>query len=184
MSIVDVVVEIHRGLAAAGCAHAFGGALALAHHAEPRGTVDIDVNVFTDDGDGRVAIDALAVLGYELDSPDGSRLPIAGIRLRRSVDPFPVDLFPPLGPEYAEVAARVRWFPFGPDAVDLPFLSAEDLAVFKLSFGRDRDWVDLRSLCRAVPGLDAGYVERQLVSLRGPSMYPRIARLRSFLDAR
>ena len=26
--------------------HAFGGALALAYHAEPRATVDIDLNVF------------------------------------------------------------------------------------------------------------------------------------------
>ena len=42
-----VRIEVHRTLSKAAVAHAFGGALALAQVAEPRGTVDVDVNVFT-----------------------------------------------------------------------------------------------------------------------------------------
>ena len=63
----------------------------------------------------------------------------------------------------------------------LPFLSAEDLAMFKLMFGRPQDWVDLRAIARARPTLDVEYIERQVVSLRGPTMYPRVARLRGYL---
>jgi hypothetical protein len=47
VSFVDFVLEIHRMLARADMPHAFAGALALAYVADPRGTVDIDVNVFS-----------------------------------------------------------------------------------------------------------------------------------------
>ena len=46
MDFVDLIVAVHEHLSAAKVRHAFGGALALAYVAEPRGTVDIDVNVF------------------------------------------------------------------------------------------------------------------------------------------
>lgn len=58
---------------------------------------------------------------------------------------------------------------------------AEDLTVFKLSFGRDKDWVDIRGIAAAAPDLDVAYIEDQLVGLRGPLMHPRIARLRSLI---
>ena len=181
MSIIDAVLEVH-GLLERSCpAHAFGGALALAYYAEPRATVDIDVNVFLPDADGPSVMEALATLGYEPERGPDRALPISGIRLRRSTDPFPLDLFLPLGPVYDEIATRVRRWPFGPDRVELPFLSPEDLAVFKLSFGRDKDWVDLRQIVRSGLALDVDYIERQIIKLRGPTMYPRLARLRSLL---
>ena len=37
-------------------------------------------------------------------------------------------------------------------------------------------------MCRSGLTLDVDYIERQLIELRGPTMYPRLARLRSFLD--
>jgi len=182
VSIIEAVVEVHHLLAGACAAHAFGGALALAHYAEPRATVDIDVNVFTADADEPDVVDALAALGYTPEEDRAHWVPISGVRLRRAADPYPLDLFLPLGPAYIEIAARVRTFPFGPTLVELPFLSPEDLAIFKLSFGRDKDWVDLRQIIQSGLRLDADYIERQLVELRGPTMYPRIARLRSLLD--
>lgn len=174
-----MVLEVHALLGASCPAHAFGGALALAYYAEPRATVDIDVNVFLPEADGPQLIDALTTLGYAPERPAGDAAPIAGIRLRRSTDPFPLDVFLPLGPAYDEIAGRVRQWPFGPDGAALPFLSPEDLALFKLSFGRDKDWVDLRRMVQSGPALDVDYIERQLISLRGPTMYPRLARLRS-----
>jgi hypothetical protein len=42
----EKVLAIHRALARARIPHAFGGALALAYYATPRGTIDIGVNVF------------------------------------------------------------------------------------------------------------------------------------------
>ena len=81
-------------------------------------------------------------------------------------------MFLSLDEHYDEIAARVVTFPFAPAHRPLPFLSAEDLALFKLSFGRPKDWVDLQSLCRAGRQLDVAYIERQLLALRGPAMNP------------
>ncbi len=184
MNIIDAVLEVHAVLSRAGAAHAFGGALALAYYAEPRATVDIDVNVFAPEVQDATLLGELATLGYAPEAGATPHAPIAGRRLRRASDPFPLDLFLPVGPVYEEIRSRVRHWPFGPDRVALPFLSAEDLAVFKLSFGRDKDWVDLRQIHRSGLVLDLEYVERQAIELRGPTMYPRIARLRSVFDER
>lgn len=104
--------------------------------------------------------------------------PSAGIRLRRDLDPYPVGIFPSLDERYAEIEHRCPRYPFGHGDAVLPFLSAEDLALFKLSFGRDKGWVDLRAMARARPALDIDYIERRLIGLRGRSMYPRVVRLR------
>jgi hypothetical protein len=181
VSFVEFVLEIHRTLAGAGMAHAFGGALALAYVAEPRGTVDVDVNVFSPVDD----IDSVLGVFSEIDlRPEENRarwVPTAGIRLRREAGPYPVDLFASLDDRYTEIARRTVTHPFGPANVELPFLSAEDLAVFKLSFGREKDWVDLRSIASSQSGLDADYVERQLIGLRGAGMYPRLTRFQRLL---
>lgn len=181
MTFVEFVVEVHTTLATARLSHAFGGALALAYIAEPRGTVDVDVNVFSpvDDVDNVLGVFSRIDL-----SPEEARdrwVPIAGIRLRHESRPYPVDLFPSLDDRYAEIEARTIEHPFGPDQVRMPFLSPEDLAVFKLSFGREKDWVDLRSVASSTSDLDVDYVERQLIGLRGPSMYPRMSRFRDLL---
>lgn len=182
MSLTDAILEVHRFLDASAIPHAFGGALALAQYAEPRTTVDIDVNVFVPEADRADVVASLATLGYAPERDPADVVPMAGLRLRRPIDPYPLDLFLPLGPAYDVIATRTRHFPFGPELVELPFLSAEDLVVFKLSFGRDKDWVDIRQMIASGVVLDDGYIERQLIELRGPTMYPRLARLRSLLD--
>jgi len=183
VEFVELVVATHCHLADADLPHAFGGALALGYVATPRGTVDIDVNAFVPPAQiGRVQA-ALRPLGF---GSDPESLPIAGVRFIHEVDPFPIDVFPALDPRYVTIEARVVWLPFGRDDDDddvLPFLSAEDLCIFKLSSGRPQDWVDLAGIARARPNLDADYIEDQLVGLRGPSMYPRVARLRGLLRA-
>ena len=113
MSIIDAVLEVHRVLTRSCPAHAFGGALALAYYAEPRATVDIDVNVFLPDADSPSVIEALATLGYKPERAPEEATPISGLRLRRSTDPFPLDVFLPLGPAYDEIATRVRRWPVG-----------------------------------------------------------------------
>ena len=158
--------------------HAFGGALALAYYAEPRGTIDVDVNVFVPFSRAADIVETLRVMDLAPDRPASEWSAIAGVRLTRPGEPAPLDLFFSVDDHYDEIARRIRRFPFGADRRELPFLSAEDLALFKLSFGRDRDWVDLRRLAASVPDLDLDYVERQLLALRGPTMYPRLARFR------
>ena len=165
-------------------AHAFGGALALAYYAEPRGTVDVDVNVFVPFERAPEIVAGVEDLGFTPAEPPDRWLPIAGVRLVQADDPAMLDLFFSIDERYDEIAERVRRFPFGAESVELPFLSADDLVVFKLSFGRDKDWVDLRRLVAARPVLDLDYIERQLVGLRGPTMYPRLARLRREIRTR
>ncbi|MGH9223291.1 MAG: hypothetical protein ACRD2W_05805 [Acidimicrobiales bacterium] len=181
MTFVSFVIDVHRALSQAHVAHAFGGALALGFIAEPRGTVDVDVNVFTPIVELSAVLETLSTMSLEPELRSEQWVPVAGIRLRGGTGTYPVDLFPSVDERYAEIAGRCVAHPFGLDKVTLPFLSAEDLALFKLSFGRDKDWVDLRAIASARPDLDADYVERQLVGLRGPSMYPRLARLRRLL---
>lgn len=181
MTIVDVVFEVHDHLERQEVAHAFGGALALSYYAEPRATIDVDLNIFSPFATASAVVFAFEAMGLVAVEPEERWLPVAGVRLSRDADRATVDLFFSLDEHYDEIAARAVTFPFGPEHRPLPFLSAEDLALFKLSFGRPKDWVDLQSLCRAGRQLDVAYIERQLVALRGPAMNPRLARLRAML---
>lgn len=177
MGLVELVLAVHAALDRAEVSHAFGGALALGYIAEPRGTVDVDVNVFLDPTALPVVDEALDPIGLTRGVADGA-VPVAGVRFEHATDPFPVDIFPSLDPLYAEIEARRVLHRFGPAGTELPFLSAEDLCVFKLSFGRPKDWVDLAAIVAARPELDVDDVERTVVGLRGPTMYPRVTRLR------
>lgn len=181
MNIPVLVAQVSATLEVLDIAHAFGGALALAYYAEPRGTIDVDVNVFAPVASAAPVVAAFEQMDLRAAEPPERWLPLAGVRLVRAADQATVDLFFSLDEAYDEICSRTRNFPFGPDRKELPFLSAEDLSLFKLSFGRPKDWVDLRSLCAAQPGLDVAYIERQLLALRGPTMHPRIVRLRALL---
>ena len=64
------------------------------------------------------------------------RLPIAGVRFVHDHEPFPVDVFPSLHERYRETERRRVRHRFGREGRVLPFLSAEDLCVFKLSYGQ------------------------------------------------
>ncbi|HUS61229.1 MAG TPA: hypothetical protein VMY34_03465, partial [Acidimicrobiales bacterium] len=66
-----------------------------------------------------------------------------------------MDIFLNIARFHDEVAARVRWEPFG--GTDVPFLACEDLAVFKAFFNRTRDWAD-REAMRDSGALDVGAV--------------------------
>ena len=55
--------------ALAGIPHAFGGALALAYYAEPRATIDIDVNVFVPTTSFDEVAEPLVRLGAAADDP-------------------------------------------------------------------------------------------------------------------
>jgi hypothetical protein len=179
VSVVDVVFQAHDLLDRLGVDHAFGGALALAYYTDPRGTVDVDVNVFVLFSSASPVVLEFSRLGFEPERPSEQWASVAGVRIVRPQDPVRLDLFFSIDEHYEEIARRTRLFPFGPDSRELPFLSAEDLAIFKLSFGRDKDWVDLRRLAAAHPEIDLAYIERQLIGIRGPSMYPRLARMRT-----
>lgn len=180
MDVVALALDVHHALDGGGVAHAFGGALAFGYYAETRATVDVDVSVFVDVARTDEVVDLLRPIG--LAPVEQARMPIGGVELRREGRDR-CDVFPDLDPRYAEIRGRCQVFPFGPDRVPLPFLSVQDVVMFKLSFGRPKDWVDLQSLVAYNPDVDVDAIGDLLLHLRGPSMHPRLARLRALVAA-
>jgi hypothetical protein len=133
-SLVERIVAIHESLDAAGIAHAFGGALALAWCTQrARGTIDIDVNLFVPNG---VLVTAA----------DRERIAADG-QTRLWWDDTPVDVFFNTTPFHEAAATRAPTESFG--GVDIPFLACRDLAVFKAFFNRTKDWADLEEMAGA-----------------------------------
>ena len=159
----DKILEIHRALHGAGIPHAFGGALALAWCTQrPRGTVDIDLNVFA----GVESVDTvLGALPGTVTWTDADRAELARDgQVRLWWDETPVDLFLNTTEFHAEVAERARREVFA--GTELSFLSCTDLAVFKAFFDRTRDWADLEDMVDAGT-LDADRVVGVLVRYLG-----------------
>jgi hypothetical protein len=67
LTLAERIVAVHRALQRV--PHAFGGALALAYYAEPRTTVDIDLNVFVGPERFEAVARRLARLGLPVDDP-------------------------------------------------------------------------------------------------------------------
>jgi hypothetical protein len=181
--IGDVIVEINAELDTAGVRHAFGGALALAYYAEPRGTVDVDINVGVPVESRSTLLSRLDSIGWHSDADTAQTLPAAGTRLHQPDETVVIDLFFAFDELHEVVLDRAVQKPFMHAGVrhELPFLSAEDLTIFKMSFGRTKDWVDIEAMIAAGTLIDADYVERQLVRFKGPTAYPSAARLRAML---
>jgi hypothetical protein len=160
--LADKVVALHRALSAAGVHHAFGGAIALAYcTGEPRGTIDIDLNVFVPEGEPEVVLAALPS-GVRRTEATAARIRRDGqVRLRWETTP--VDLFFNHHPFHDEASARVRFVPY--EGTTIPVLDCPDLAVFKAFFGRSKDWVDIEAMATA---RTLGDARDHLVDLLGP----------------
>lgn len=168
------VVDLHRALDAGSVPHAFGGALALGWCTlQPRGTSDIDLNVFVgvDDLD-RV----LAALPHPIEATEEQRaLLLRDGQARLFWDETPVDLFLETTDFHREAILRIQWQDFAGDR--LPYLGCSDLAVFKAFFDRTKDWADLEEMV-AAGSFDRPRVLGMLVTYLGGSD-PRIERLRT-----
>jgi hypothetical protein len=146
--LVDKLHAIHDSLTAVSLPHAFGGAIALAYCVEePRGTRDLDVNIFCDAADAAGVLVAL---------PDGVRVTEADIaaverdgQTRLSWDGVPVDVFLNNLPLHEVVADAVVWVPL--EGRQVPVLDCASLAVFKAFFDRTKDWADLEAIAVATP---------------------------------
>lgn len=143
MRLPEKLVALHEALDAASIPHAFGGAIALAFWTlDPRGTSDIDVNVFVPATD---CAEALSALPDAVDRPPGTAEAIARDgQVRLWWDRTPVDLFFDYGPVHADAARHARMVPF--EATQIPVLGPIELAVFKAMFDRTRDWADIEAM--------------------------------------
>lgn len=146
--LVEKLHAIHSALEAKSLPHAFGGAIALAYCVEePRGTRDLDLNIFCDAAD---AAKVLAVL------PDGVRVSpedIEAVRrdgqTRLDWDGVPIDVFLNNLPLHEAVSNAVVWVPL--EGHQVPVLDCASLVVFKSFFDRTKDWADIEAVALATP---------------------------------
>lgn len=163
MTLAERLLELHARLSKAGIEHAFGGAIALAYWTlEPRGTRDIDVNLFLPATESERALAALPdAIAHDTGTVD--TIARDG-QIRLWWDDTPIDLFFDYEPFHAEAARNRRLVPF--EGEEIPVLGPVELAVFKALFDRTRDWADIEAMLEA-GNLDVDAVRDHLVRLVG-----------------
>lgn len=177
--LLERIRALHRCLEASGFPHAFGGAIALGVHAEPRFTSDIDINVIADP-EHPDAVLAVMPDGVEVPESAASELRSRGqIRLWWPDPDTPVDLFLPQHPAYHQlVNDRSELAEFLDTG--LRVVSATDLMVFKMLFNRRKDWADIAALVEAGAG-DPTEAAAWIIELLGPED-DRLGELQKVLD--
>jgi hypothetical protein len=162
-SLPEKIVAIDEQLTRSKTPHAFGGALALAYYAEPRTTIDVDLNLF------------VAPSSY----PDIER-DLARIGIGDGVDPqaverdgqcrlrwgnTPIDLFFAYDALHDAMRRASRSEPFG--EARIPILAPEHLLVCKAIFNRPKDWLDIEQVLVCVGELDLAEVRSWLDRIVG-----------------
>lgn len=142
----ELLLAVHDSLARAAIPHAVGGAIALGYCTlDPRGTRDLDFNVFVGLERAREVFAALPE-AIEVSGDRLERLERDGqVRLRSGV--APVDLFLNVLPFHEHVAEHIRQVPF--EGQTIPILSCTALVVFKAMFDRTQDWADIEAMVEA-----------------------------------
>jgi hypothetical protein len=163
MDLISRIISLHEALKTARLQHAFGGALALAWCTErARGTIDIDINVFIPKADFVTLINGLPS-EITITKKDEETLQREG-QVRLWWQRTPVDIFLNSTALHEDMADRIRWETLAEQK--LPFLSCQDLAVFKVFFNRTKDWADLEAMHEAGT-LDVKYVASILMEYLG-----------------
>ena len=156
LTLAEKILAVDRALDAV--PHAFGGAIALAYYAEPRATIDIDLNVFLPGARYEEVASPLRRLGVVVDDPGMAELAREAGQLRVWWEQTPLDLFFAYD-RFHDAAARARRTVEFADAT-IPILAPEHLVVCKTVFNRGRDWVDIDAMCAIDVQVDAAEVLR------------------------
>ena len=162
-SLPEKVLAIHEQLRRSKIPHAFGGALALAYYAEPRATIDVDLNLFVAPSSYPEIERMLAEIGVgdgvepKIVERDGQ----CRLRWGRT----PIDLFFAYDALHDAMRRAVRSEPFG--EARIPVLSPEHLLVCKAIFNRPKDWLDIEQMLVCVDELDTGEVRAWLARTVG-----------------
>lgn len=177
-SLPEKVVAIHERLARMKVAHAFGGALALAYYAEPRATVDVDLNLFVTPSSYPDIERGLAEIGVG-DGVEPAIVERDG-QCRLRWGHTPVDLFFAYDALHDAMRGAVRNMPFGETRI--PVLAPEHLLTCKAIFNRPKDWLDIEQMFVCVEELDTDEVRAWLERIVGPDD-PRAERFDCLLKA-
>jgi hypothetical protein len=175
--LVEKLLAIHDALRASSIPHAFGGAIALAYCVEePRGTRDLDVNIFVDASDADRVL-AMLPKGVRVEAGDITAVERDG-QTRLFWDGVPVDVFLNNLPLHRAVADAVVWV----SLVDrqIPVLDCASLAIFKAFFDRTKDWADIEAIAIATPE-DIDAAARTVADLVGEDdpAFKRLAQISS-----
>jgi len=182
MLLDEKVTLLTRTLAEADLPHAFGGAIALAYYATPRGTRDVDINVFLPADEIDRVLAALLPLGVDPPTPTMRRTLERDEQVRLFWAKTPLDLFFSYNELHEACVERQRKVAFGVDRITI--LSPEDLAIFKVLLAREKDWRDLREMLLAqAPDFDAAYATGWLERIVAPDD-ERLARYRALVAER
>lgn len=175
--LVDKLFAVHDALEKRSLPHAFGGAIALAYCVEePRGTRDLDVNIFCDAADARKVLEALPE-GVRVDDGDIEKVERDG-QARLFWDGVPIDVFLNNLPLHDAVSNAVVWVPL--EGRRAPVLDCASLVVFKSFFDRTKDWADIEAVALATPE-DIDTATETLAGLVGEDdeSYRRLAAIRA-----
>jgi len=142
-SLIERLIAVHDALDAVKLPHSIGGAIALGYCIqEPRGTRDLDINIFVTRAR---ADDVFAAL------PEGITVTLANVeqierdgQTRLMWDDMPVDVFFNVLPFHDEVASGVRSVVLAGRTI--PVLDCGALAIFKAMFDRTKDWADIEAM--------------------------------------
>jgi hypothetical protein len=146
--LVEKLFTIHDSLTDAGLAHAFGGAIALAYCVEePRGTRDLDVNIFVDASRAESVLASMP-RGVRVRKKDIAKVKRDG-QARLDWDGTPIDVFLNNVPLHDAVAASVVWVRL--EGREVPVLDCASLVIFKAFFDRTKDWADIEAIAIATP---------------------------------
>jgi hypothetical protein len=174
--LVEKLFAIHDSLTKASVPHAFGGAIALAYCVEePRGTRDLDVNIFVDAGKAKPTL-ACMPPGVRVRRKDVATVERDG-QARLDWDGTPVDVFLNNVPLHEAVASWVVWVPLA--GREIPVLDCASLAIFKAFFDRTKDWADMEAIAQATPE-DIDIAAATIADLVGPDD-PAVKRLESLI---
>lgn len=179
LSLAQRIVALDQALAA--IPHAFGGALALAYYAEPRATIDIDLNLFIPVERFPDVAAPLVALGAAADDPQVAELVRRDGQARVFWDATPIDLFFAYDAFHDAAAVARRVVPFADTTI--PILAAEHLIVCKAVFNRAKDWVDIDAMVAAETDLDVAEVLRWVGRIAGDED-PRYGRVTAVLTRR
>jgi hypothetical protein len=174
--LVDKLLAIHGSLKESCVPHAFGGAIALAYCVEePRGTRDLDVNIFVDAAKAGPTLACLPS-GVKVTGDDVARVERDG-QARLDWDGTPVDVFLNNVPLHQAVASSIVWVPLA--GHEVPVLDCASLAIFKAFFDRTKDWADMEAIAQATPE-DIDAAAATIAELVGPED-PAVKRLQSLI---
>ena len=175
--VLGVVHHLRDTLETAAIDYAVSGAIALGYWTAPRATLDVDIALDVAPAALPTLLETLTAAGCDLreDALERAHFGDFGARLGG----IRVDFFLPGLPISVDAMRRRVRMPFA-DTTRWIF-TAEDLAIFKLIFGRTKDFADLELLFAAQrERLDCGYIERQITRIFDPAE-PRLERFRELV---